>query len=103
MKRWMVLLIVFALMGGWIVLSGCSSTDITISGEDIADCVACAGEGVVGCSDSCVKSCWETCFDCSWINNVECNGDPMQFCFDCGCAFTNSCGENHIENLEQKS
>ena len=105
MKRWMVLLIIFAFMGGWIVLSGC--TDGNVSDEDLAacdenaiSCTTCTGEVIANCVSSGVKSCWETCLDCSWIYNIECTGGPNQWCVNCGSAFTDACNERHMENMK---
>jgi len=102
MKRWIVLLIVFAAMGSWIVLSGCNGSELT--SDDVAECFwVCTGNTIVGCPDFCgsyCSACFATCFDCSFINNLECTGDPMQFCVDCGCAFAGACAETGSENLD---
>ncbi len=94
MKRWMVLLIIFSVMGGWIVLSGCNDT--TITDEDVAACVICGGACAVDYTTSCVESCFTTCFTCSWIGNMKCTGNPIQDCID---AFTSACMESQSENF----
>lgn len=96
MKRWMVLLIIFAVMGGMIVMSGCTSEDFAWCLFDMCACT-------VDSSDSCVRSCWETCFDCSWINNVECSGSPCQWCLNCGVAFQDACQEKHVEDMKDQN
>ena len=96
MKRWIVLLIVFALMGGWIVLSGCSGTT-EVMDVCVTQCATQCAASVVGYTKSCVESCFATCFDCSWICNIKCTGEPIQDCLD---AFTTACNERQNENFQ---
>lgn len=95
MKRWIVLLIIFATMGGWIVLSGCTGTT-----EDMDACVTQCTACAIGYTISCVESYFATCFDCSWICNIECTGEPIQDCLD---AFITTCNERQKENFQPPS
>ena len=90
MKRWMFLLIIFALMGSWVVMSGCTS-------NDFASCVLCFAGETADCICSCPKVCVLTCADCSWIRNAEFSDNPLTWCGDCGYAFIRSCTEKGAE------
>ena len=87
MKRWMVLLIIFGLVGSLIVMSSCDGQSV---GDFVAGCtcssVSCLGYTAVGS----VVSCFQTCANCP-ADNVECTGDPCQYVCDCNIAFMESC------------
>ena len=99
MKRWMVLLIIFALMGGWIVMSGCAEGGILT--EDGALCMACfvkeTADFICSWEEGCMSGCLLTCADCSWINDAEFSDNPLTWCGDCGWAFVLSCSETANE------
>lgn len=87
MKRWLILLIIFGLVGSLIAMSSCDASGL----EDvIVECtcfsISCLGYGVAGT----FISCFETCAECP-MTEVECNGDPCQFMCDCNIAFMDSC------------
>lgn len=86
MKRWMVLLIIFAVIGTLIVLSGCDSS--TMEG-----CVCYTANCVGTCGESFFTSLCETCMNCP-MTQVECNGDPCQFMCDCNIAFIVTCTDS---------
>ena len=93
MKRWMALLIVFALMGGWITLSGCTWEEVDTFLGSTYGC---------GCFWDCTKSCLSTADGFDWRTPGE--GDPKdpitfliangcQFCVDCMCDCDNRLDE----------
>ena len=108
-KRWMVLTAIFSALGGAIVVSGCQpsntvSTNNTLMSNTTVNISNCTQDCMQACVDSCVEcstvgcqDCINTCFyTCGSFDpfSVSCNGDPIQWCLDCGCAFTQECGDN---------
>ena len=100
MKREIVLLIIFGLVGGLLLMSSCDGQS---AGDIVAECacssVSCLGYTAVGS----VVTCFQTCANCP-ADNVECTGDPCQYVCDCNIAFMesciNSCTEIVFDNVD---
>ena len=90
MKRWMVLLIVFALMGAWITLSGCTWEDVDSFLGSTYGC---------GCFWDCTKVCADTAegFSCETTDAEGNCVDPFTVCIGNGCQFFLDCVCNYQE------
>lgn len=93
-KRWMVLLIVFALMGGMIVMSGCTWDNVdSFLGS------------TYGCGDcwTCTKICADTTdgFTCVMTDAEGNCGDPFTVCTANGCQFIADCICNCHESSDK--
>ena len=87
-KRWMVLTATFTLLGSALLVSGCKKEDIPGTGNVCGDVILCVGFSVVDfvyhAPSVLIKSCTKTCGEFDPFS-VECNGDPIQYCFTCNC------------------
>jgi len=90
MKRWMVLLIVFVLMGGMIVMSGCNWDDVDSFLGSTHGC---------GCFWDCTKVCTTTAgeYSCEMTDAEGNCVDPFTVCTYNGCQFFFDCVCNYQE------
>ena len=95
MKRWMILLIVFALMGGWITLSGCTWEDVDAFMGSTYGC---------GCFWDCTKTCVGTAEEYSCVmTDTEGNCvDPYSACSANGLMFFVNCACNYCAESSDK-
>ena len=100
-KRWVILTALFAVLGGTIVASGCQTTNTAstnntlTAGSSLSDCIiSCTNACIEECptAEECTGACSKTCTTFNPFA-ISCNGDPIQYCFDCTCAFGSQCGE----------